>query len=232
MGTRTALEIMQDACLKLSIEQPTVLFSSTDRTIIELREALIEAADKVLRAHDWQLLKKIEVHTGDGTETEFAMPSDYLRMPKDARVWSSKWEYPLQRITPEEWLNIDTRQFEIVYGAWTIYGGNFVYKPALDNGETAKFFYVSRNVCADTGGTPKPKFTADDDTFRLDDRVLELVLVWTWRQQKGLDYSEDMATAEIALAREIESDKGARIIVPAARRKLGAETAYPLRIQP
>jgi hypothetical protein len=230
--TRTVLQIVQDACTKIGIEQVTELFSSTERTHVELRQALIEAADKIVRAHDWQALKTLVNHTGDGTTTEFAKASDFLRMPKDGQIWSTKWEAPLEHIDPETWLNLDIREFDLVYGTWTLFGDNFVYKPALASDETARFFYVSRNKCADSLGTAKETFTADDDTFRLDDRVLELVFIWTWRQQKQLDYAEDMATAEIALSRAISDDKGARILVQASRPNYRAKTAYPWKITP
>lgn len=229
---RTTLSIVQDAATKLGLAQPSVLFGSTDRTAIELREALIEAADKILHAHEWQLLRTLQTHIGDGTTTDFSLPPDYLKMPKDAAVWSTKWDRPLQHITPEDWLNLDIRSYDIVTGTWTIYGGEMVFKPALASDEQAKFWYISTKVCASNDGTTKSAFTADDDTFRLDDRVLELVLVWLWRAQKGLDYSEDMASAEIALARAIERDAGARMLTQASRRNMRAKLSYPWQIVP
>lgn len=227
---RTALQFCQDAATKLGLERPSVVFTSSDRTAIELRRALIEASDMIARAHDWQLLKTIQTHTGDGSTTEFAIPSDFLRMPKDAQVWSSRWQHPLSAISPEDWLHLDVRDYDIVIGAWTIYGGNFVYKPALATSETARFFYISDKVVAASGGAPKAQFTADDDTFRLDDRVLELCLVWIWRAQKSLDYAEEQAQAELALARAIEADKGARIVSQRRLTTMDAKLAYPLSV--
>lgn len=227
---RTALQFCQDAAAKLGLDQPSVLFSSSDRTAIELRRALVEAADMIVRAHDWQALKVINTHTGDGVTTEFAVPSGFLRMPKDAQVWSSRWQHPLSAITPEDWLHLDVRNYDIVIGAWTIYGGNFVYNPALVSGETARFFYISDKVVTAADSTTKAHFTADDDTFRLDDRVLELCLVWIWRAQKSLDYAEEQAQAEMALSRAIEADKGARILKQRQVTSRDAKIAYPLSV--
>jgi len=229
---RTALQITQDAAVRLGLEVPSILFASTDRTDVELRRALIEASDKILHAHDWQRLLTLETHTGDGSTTDYALPSDYLRMPKDGQVWSTKWESPLEHITPEDWLNLDIRDYEIVYGTWTIYGGNFVHKPPLDTDETAKFWYVSENVVLSADGAGKADFSADDDTFKLDDRVLELTLIAQWRKIKSLDYGEEMIDAEMALARAIERDRGARMITQASRPNYRVKTAYPWRITP
>jgi len=229
---RTALQIVRAAATKLGIDQPDVLFTATDRTEIELRQALIEASDKILHMHDWQALRTVVTHDGDGSTTQFALPSDYIRMPKDARVWSTKWQLTLHHITPEEWLNLDVREFELARGTWTIYGGNFVYKPALDADEDAKFWYISRNVVLGSDQVAKEEFSADDDTYKLDDRVLELVLVWVWRQQKGLDYAEEMQTAEYAVSRAMARDGGARILTQSSRSGYNAETAYPIRVEP
>lgn len=230
--TRSALAISQDAATKLGIAQPSVLFGSTDRTAIELREALIEATDKILHAHDWQRMLTIQTHIGDGTTTEFSLPPDYLRMPKSSEIWTSRLQTPLAHVSPEDWLQLDVRGYDVVSGVWTIFGGEFVYKPALASDETTRFWYISNKVCTnDTDGT-KAQFTADDDTFLLDDRVLELVLVWLFRAQKGLDYAEDMASAEIALARMIERDKGARILTQRSRRSVGANMAWPGVLSP
>lgn len=229
---RTALSIVQDAALKLGVKQPTALFGVTGRTETELREALIEAADKIVFAHDWAKLKTIATHTGDGTTTAFAEPTGYLRMPKDAQVWSTKWQEPLTKIEPERWLSLDVRAFDVVTGTWSLFGGNFNYKPALSSDETARFWYVSNTAVAPASGANKAQFTADDDTFRLDDRVLELTLVWLFRTQKGMDYAEDMQAAEMALSRAIERDKGARILAQPSRQSYDAKIAYPQAITP
>ena len=223
---RSALQIVQDAALKLSVDQPDALFASTDRTELELAEALIEAADKIVHAHDWTKLKKIHTHTGDGTTTDFAPPDDYLRMPKDAGIWSDRLLDPLTPITPEEWLRMDVNAFDTIDGTWTTYGGNFVYRPALAADETARFWYVS-GAFADEMGTVKDRFDSDSDTFLLDDRVLELMLVWVWRTQKGMDYAEDLQSGEIALARAIERDKGPRVLKQRRSARIDATLAYP-----
>ncbi|WP_068305819.1 hypothetical protein [Pararhodobacter sp. CCB-MM2] len=229
---RTALQIAQDAAVKLGLDTPSMLFSSTDRTEIELRRALIEAADKIAHSHDWQDLLTVETHTGDGTTTEYAVPDDFLRMPKDSNVWSTRWQAPLTKVSPEEWLNLDVRAFDVVCGVWSIFGGNFVHKPALASGENARFWYVSSEAVKNSSGTAKAAFTADDDTFRLDDRTLELMLVAQWRKQKSLDYSEEMMDAEVALARAIDRDKGARILTQSSRGSVHGKMSYPWSIVP
>lgn len=230
--TRTVLEVAQDAARKIGLDAPDVLFASTDRTDVEIASLLNELAERIVRAHDWRLLKTQETYSGDGTTTEFVLPSDYLRMPKDAKVWSTRWQHPLLSITPEEMLALDVLDYDIVTGAWTLLGSNMVFAPALATGEDAKWYYIANTAIAPSSGSNKARFTEDDDMFRLGDRLLELHLIWEWRQRKGLPYAEDMKTAELALAQAINEDKGARILTQAGRGTYRANVAYPREITP
>ncbi|WP_299830669.1 hypothetical protein [uncultured Roseobacter sp.] len=228
---RTALEIVRNAAPRMGIDQPEVLFTSTDRQEIEVRGILQDAAEYILQQNDWSLLRTVNTDTGDGTTTAFALPSDYHRMTKDARVWSSRWQRPLIAITPEDDLRLEVRDYDIVTGTWMIQGGNINYRPALTATETAKWYYVSNAIIAPSSGASKARFTADSDVFRLGDRLIELHLIWMWRAHKKLDYGEEMQSAEIALADAIGRDGGARILTQASRQNFRADTAYPLVVE-
>lgn len=87
--------------------------------------------------------------------------------------------------------------------------------------------YISKEWARDSSGNPKGEFTADDDEFILDNRLLRLGLIWRWRQQKRLEYGEDMQTYEIALSQAQARDKGARVIRSPRPMRWNAQTAYP-----
>lgn len=227
---KTALQIVQSAAPKLGIAVPSALFAATARTEIELRAVLNDVAERIARAHDWNTLKTLETNTGDGSTVGFSLPSDYLRMPKDGQIWSSRWENPLTLVSSDDWLMLDVRSYDLTTGSWIILGGEIKFNPALASSETAKWYYISGNYATSSGGTNKSAFDDDDDTFRLDDRVLETALIWQYRKNKGLDYAEEMADAEMALAQAISEDRGARIITQASRAGPRADVAYPLNV--
>ncbi|MEM6833289.1 MAG: hypothetical protein AAF562_06660 [Pseudomonadota bacterium] len=229
---RTILQIAQDAAPRLGLASPDALFGSTDRTSIELRAVVNEVAERIADAHDWEVLTEEETNTGDGTTEGFDLPSNYVRMPKDAQVWSTRWQRPMLQISSDDWLRLDIRQYDLVIGTYIIRGGQIRFRPVLASGELAKWNYVSNLQVSPSTGNNKERFTDDTDTFRLDDRVLETTLIWEWRHRKGLPYAEDMKTAEIALARAISDDKGARIVTQSSRRNVRAKIAYPWQIQP
>lgn len=230
---RSAIQIAQDAAYKLSIDPPASIYGSgADRTGQELGSVLNELQERIVRAHDWSLLKKRITYAGDGATEAFNLPADFLRMPKEGQVWSSRWQRPLMGVTPEDQLRLDVRQYDLITTNWTILGGQMVFKPALAVGEDATWFYVSKTAIQRAGGVFNGNFEGDEDVFRLDDRVLELMLLAEMRMRKGFDYEMDMVTAQAALAQAIADDRGARIISQHSRRNIRANIAYPWEIVP
>ncbi len=62
----------------------------------------------------------------------------------------------------------------------------------------------------------------------LPERLLTLCLIWTWKAQKGIDYQEDMANYQIALAQEIGKARGpSTIAVGKPSWPKGVAVAYP-----
>lgn len=228
--SNTVLQIVQTAAPKLGIAVPDALFSATGRTEIELRSILNEVAERIVRAHDWQVLKTLETNTGDGSTEGFDLPSDYMRMPKDGRVWSSRWQIPLTHVFGDDWLMLDVQDYTAQPGVWTILGGQIKFNPVLTSTDTAKWYYISENFAVPSSGANKAAFSADTDTFILDDRLLQLMLIYEFRQRKGLDYAEDMVNAEVALSQAISDDKGARILTQRSRSSVAADLAYPVNV--
>ena len=75
----------------------------------------------------------------------------------------------------------------------------------------------------------KAIFTADDDTFRLDERVLKLALIYRWKQGHQQDYAEEMSDYENALSERVGGDKCSNMFAVGGRRGtvFDASIAYP-----
>lgn len=228
----TVLSVIQEVCPVIALEVPSAVMSSTEREHVELKNLANEMAVRIGKRHDWELLKTLQTMNGDGATTAFSLPSDYMRMVKDAKVWSSRIQTPLTHITSvDKWLELDIQSTQYVIGVWTKYGGQIHIKPAMTATETAKFFYLSNLLVAPNSGSNKVAFTTDNDSFRLPERLLKLGMIWQWRANKGLPYAEDMATFEDALAEEVGNDKGARQIrVGRAKVPRDVSIAYPQEI--
>lgn len=212
------------ACSEAAIEligRPlNAVFSSTGTFERELQRHANKMARTISKAHDWQALTALATLTGDGVATAHALPVDYDRMPVKAALNSVTWQN--YRYTPARDLDHwhDCQRFPSIGtpGLWLILGGEMNVYPVMPDGEQAQFYYQTKNYARATGGASKPAFDADTDSFRLSEELLTLGIIWSWRQQKRLEYSEDMANYETALSELRGRDRGSRTIVVTSRR--------------
>ena len=239
----TVLSAIQNASVKLGIERPPAVYSGTSRTLVELQALANECAQMIAydSGHDWTALKALGTLTGDGSDLSFPLPSDYKRMLKKARLWPSSTPYsPFQHIAEtDDWLGFLSQGYAPLIGAWTLIGEDVHIRVGgptspLGTGDTVSFYYLTNKCCKDTGGTPKVAFTADTDTYRLDERLLTLAMVYKWKQDKEQDYTEALSDYGNTLFERIGSDKGSNIFSVGKRRanSLDASFAYPRALVP
>ena len=229
----TALSVVQGVCTKIGLTVPNSVVAETDRESVELTELMQEMAEEIMRAHEWELLKRVSTYTGDGSTEAFDLPSDYERMPTKADLWSSSLETALSHISDSnKWLELDIQSFDFVVNAWIKIGGQINIKPALASGVTAKHYYQSNLVWRNEADDANiAEVAADGDTFRLSERLLKLGMIWRWKANKGRSYAEDMANYENLKEKLINQDKGARMIsIGRVRMPFDARIAYPQSI--
>lgn len=236
----TVLTAVQQACSVIGLQVPLAVYSATDRELVELQYAANEAADYIQRAYDWQALKKIATITGDGTTQDFTLltvATDYGRMLQKATVWvTSRPGYPLVHETDtDNWLGLTVGNIIANTGMWTIYNKQIHIimgtgtNSALASTDSAKFYYISSAKVMPASGSNKSSFTLDTDTFLLSERLLRLAVIYQWKANKGLPYSEDMNNYEIALQEAVSTDKGSKILTVGRQRwpNGGTEYAWP-----
>jgi len=209
----TILTAAQRAIARLVGRRPPAVVSSTNEMEVEITALAQEAAVEIMKSHDWQNLTTLYTITGTGDES-YPLPDDYDRMVQAMGVSSPSWPewWFTQAASLDEWQQIKTRGFNLEPGWWMILGNRFHTLPTLSSGKQAMFYYISKDVFLGENGTPKAAITQDGDSFRLDERLLTLSLIWRWKQEKGLDYAEDLRTYETALSQEQTREKGSRVI--------------------
>lgn len=210
----TVLLACRKASQLMGLTAPLQVYGSTSRYEVELQAIANEAARAIAEEHDWRKLTMLQTMTGDGSDTAFDLPDDYDRMPVKSEVFASNTNAPISRAPSlDEWLRINMQGFSAPNGWWIILGGQMQIYPALGTGILAKFYYQSNEiVLAEDGTTTKTAFTTDTDSFRLNEDMLALEIIWRWRAMKGLEYAEDMQNAGIAKAQQISREKGSRIL--------------------
>lgn len=209
------IDIVKSAVLKLELDQPTTLYSNTDRTWVEMAGMVNTCARQILEEYDWSRLYKVASITGNGSGA-FPLPADYDRMVKDANLWGPNYTfYPSQQVADfNVWLEMQSWSIETWQQHWAVFGGQLNIMPTLPAGEVLSYGYVSNAIV--TGSDPTA-FTADTDEFVLDDRLLTLSIIWNWKDAKGFDFQSDLAKYEEAMSRARFKDRGARQTIISGR---------------
>jgi len=201
------LQAMQSAAMRLISRKPAGFFGASGVFEAELCDWANEVAQDIAKYQDWQALQKTATLTGSISN----LPDDYDRMNVNADVQDLRnWARGYSQFTDINiFLQQEARGFAPYPGGWIIYGGKIRFSPSA-TGNT--FPYISKAVAAGADGTAKNQFTADTDTFFLDDRLLTLGLVWRWRENKKLDASGDQEAFVKALDEYAAKDKGSRVL--------------------
>lgn len=231
----TILSALQSAAIRLMGQRPPAFFGSAGKFEMELCDLANEVAADILAYHEWQALVRIASINGNGTTSEYALPSDYDRMLQSAQVSDLKswaWGYGYYADI-NAFIQDKERGWGVHPGGWIIYDNKIRFAPAPQAGSKASYPYISKNYARAKNNAPKAQFTADDDTFLLPERLLTLGLVWRWREQKKLDASGDQEAFIKALDEVAGKDKGARIIRSKASSSFpGAHLAWPGELGP
>ena len=229
----TILWVVKDVCATVGVLTPQSMFSNIagNRTMQEMLALANETAQSVAYDNrDWTTLKTTVTYTGDGIISAYDLPANYKRMLLTSNVWrSSSTQMPMTFVPDlDEWLIRRADDWNTAYGEWTIYGGQIHFWPALEIGETAYFAYLDKNCVALNGGGNGNEFLNDADTFRLDERVLKLGMIWKWKAQKGSPYAEDLSSYGDAVAVVQGHDSPSPIIVGRMPISARVRASYPL----
>lgn len=210
----TILQVVQEAATVLGIDVPSLVYGSTTREMVEMQSLANEIARRIADNYDWERLKIVNQYDGDGINEAFDLPDDYDRMLITASVWSSEWTWNLNHILDsDQWLEMQVIPFTFIYGNWMIFGGQYHQLPVMPVGANVKFFYISNLIVQASDLSTKALFTADDDSFLLDERLLKLGIIWQWKASKGYPYAEDMANYEKQMQIAMQRDGGSKPIV-------------------
>lgn len=213
------LTVVRDVCAAVGVALPSTVFGglNTNRTMQEMVALANEMSQRIAYdTRDWSALKALQAYTGNGAQTEFPLPANFKRMLLTTNVWSSLNSQAPMLFIPDtdDWLRnrLANRTYSGI-GEWTLLGDSLVIQPAPGVGITATFAYLDRNCVSLASGGYGDSFLADNDRFRLDERLLKLGMIWQWMANKGSPYAEPMGTYSDALANAMGHDQPAPILI-------------------
>jgi hypothetical protein len=221
---------MQAAARRLMGQKPGTFFGSSGAFEQEIADLINDVARDIARHQDWQALVRIATVTGDGTTTDFALPDDYDRMLQNTEAQDlQSWFWGYGSFSDiNTFLRFQAMGFTPFPGGWIIYGNRLRFSPAPGTGQTATYPYITNQWALAENTNPKSEFTADTDSFVLDEDLLTLGLIWRWRDNKGLPADGDIELYNSALSERGTKDRGSRIIRRNSRRGFpGTRAGWP-----
>ena len=213
------LNVVRDVCAVVGVAAPTSVFASigTNRTLFEMLACANEMAQRIAYdTRDWTVLRKQHTFTGvDPAQEVFSLPADYKRMLLNTNLWQTTITQAPMRFVDDhdEWLRRRLNNDSNERGEWTLFGNEIHMSPGIASGTDVTFMYLEKNCVVLASGGLGDRFVSDDDTFRLDERLLKLGMTYDWKMKKGSPYAEDMGTYSDAIANAMGRDKPSPIYI-------------------
>lgn len=153
------------------------------------------------------------------SQIEYPLPSDWKKQIPQTE-WDRTNRWPLSG--PQSSQAWQSFKSGIVYAGprerFRILGNCITLNPPPPDGLLFAFEYVSKNWVVSSTGTPKPAFTADDDTCIYDDSLMILGAKVLFLQAKGLDFSLEGAQFSSLLSQCKAQDASAPALSISPRR--------------
>jgi hypothetical protein len=161
-----------------------------------------EAGEEIAHRVDWNKLLK----TATIAATPYTLPENYHRPVPGSMIVTALGQLVRPVTNTGQWAVLG--QVGSTQPYYYRSGGKIDIVPT-SAGTNATLNYVSGHFVARSNGTDfRATFAADDDTTVFTEDLLVKNMVWRWKRQKGLDYTDDLAEFEAMLKAEINADRG------------------------
>lgn len=197
------LTIVQDILGESGITTISSVVDATDRRAPPLFALAKKSLVEVSHRYEWpHLTRSYTFSTVNGT-ADYSLPSDFDKLLTDT-AYDDTENYQLRGgVTPAQW------QYINIYGGLatgkrfriTGYPMKFRLTPTPTAANSLVFLYKTSNHALSAASAEKTTYTDNTDTAIIGDRLIRLELAWRYRRQRGLDYAEEMADAERAIAK-------------------------------
>lgn len=170
--------------------------------------------DELVREYDWQFLEGSANLIGDGTTTEFDLPSDFGRIVNQT-AWSASNKLPMNGPLNSQvwgWVQHGIVSVGIFY-RYRILNDKLVTFPALASGEVANFYYIKKDWVQSKDGISMTDTVVWPEDKPVFDRSLMIKglknMLWG---QKGFDTTALAKAYNDELALQFSQSQGAPVI--------------------
>jgi hypothetical protein len=210
------LTIVQGATDEIGIPRPVSVSGSSDQTTRQLMALANREGKQLAARHAWTALQTEGVITTTAAEDQGALSS--LLPGFDRFINRSEWDRSKQSplggpVSPQYWQQLKAVTALGPFYSFRVRGGRFLMIPAPPAGVTIGLEYVTKYWATNAAGaSPAAAFAQDTDAALLDEDLIQLGLIWRWKQAKGFDFADDQALYEERVMNAIGRDGGKRVL--------------------
>lgn len=215
----TLLSTISNVCKAIGLPAPTAVVSSSDTKIQELLALSNNSGKSLALQFNFPELSQEATFASvaalsQGLLTTAIPNADYLRIIPDT-MWDRT---AVQKITgpasPSVWAALIANNSAGPPYVFRIRNRRLYIGPTvIAAGHTIALEYYSSFWCESAAGAGKAAWSVDTDVGIIPENILELDLIWRWKQAKGLEYAEDLETAGQAIDTYTGSVGGARLLI-------------------
>ena len=227
MASKNVIDIARDAAAVIGIEDFTTLVGnqiSATRAILAL---LNRAGQNLSRSRNsfgepWlSLLRESTFQTSPG-EATYTLPEDYVTLVSDT-VWDRSQFYEARgAMSPQNWqalrnglvqTNVTLAPFYRIKSNPSGSEREMELYPTPTETRDLVFEYISNSwLRHPTQQTFYSRIQSDLDLPVIDSELLEMDLIWRFKQSRGLTFSAELGEFEMERDRRLAEDRGARAI--------------------
>ena len=226
------LQIVKEFCRRQGLVIPSLVIGSQDDQLEQIVGLANEIGEDLVIRRNWSNLVNEATFTSVAGEDQGLLsdlaPNCFFKVLNDT-LYDRTRNLPLYGPrNAQQWQMSKSLQFSGPFHQYRIRNGRLLTYPALPEGHTIAFEYVSKAIAYNANeNVCKVFFTNDEDECLLDPNLMLKGLRWRWKAEKGFPYAEDFRAYEVAASNTAAADGGAPVINMGDERQPG-----PLIIAP
>lgn len=205
---KTLLTMAQNISLETGLPTLSALVTNGSEQARTLLAIAKRSAEDLANRRNWSALTDEYEFQLVKNQPSYDLPEDFRCFLNDT-FWDRVESRPVENVTPQVWQEFKSGLVTTaIYKRWRVKADGFEKKLFIDPTPAANqcayecrdgvqvklgcvFEYRSSYPVRAANGAPKATFTADTDTFRIDDTLLELDMKWRLLRALEQSYAEE-----------------------------------------
>ncbi len=226
------LTIIQGAAVKVGIPKPNTVINNPDGNVQQLLEIAQEDCTQLARMRAWSNLSIDAIWTTINAENQGPITT-VIGPDFDRFVPSTTWDRSLIRLlagprSAQGWAQDHALVAAGPFYSFRILDNNVLIFPVVPDGKLISWEYVSNQWCQSALGIGQNSWLLDTDTGKIDELLMKLSIIVTYKMTKGLPCQKDLADYQDVLADRIAVDGGN----PRVLNMNGGRDRYPWPVLP